>query len=484
MSARTSLHVLSALVLLAGCAAGPDYHPAQHGVPGTFSPVAKANALEADPSVSLEIWWTVFHDSQLSSLIRSAAMSNLDLRLAAARVLEARAQRGVASSELFPHLGSTADYARSRVSKHSIAGGQLTGQNRPLENGLFDAGIDMSWEIDVFGGTHRAAEAANARLGATVESGHAAMVTVMAEVGLTYLDLRGVQRQLSIARDNLRTQEETAALAEDRFKSGLAGELDASRALGEVARTRAQIPPLEEARERALYRLDVLLGKNPGELDAMLGDVAPIPTAPPRVPLGLPSDLLRQRPDIRQAERQLAAATAQVGVAAADLFPKFYLTGGVGLQSIESADFFTAGSRYWSIGPKITWPLFSAGKIRQNIHVQTARQEQAAIVYEKTVLIALEETQTALVAFGQEQERHRALVDAENASRRSFTFAKDRYRGGLVAFLDVLEAERSLLAAQDAVAQGECRLSQNLIRVFKALGGGWSTDTYGFVRTR
>ena len=237
--------------------------------------------------------------------------------------------------------------------------------------------------------------------------------------------------------------------------------------------TRAQIPPLEEARQRAIYRLDVLLGKNPGELEPQLMDATPIPSAPPRVPLGLPSNLLRQRPDIRQAERQLAAANAQVGVATSDLFPKFYLTGGAGLQGIESGDFFTAGSRYWSIGPKITWPVFSAGKIRQNIRVQTARQEQASLVYENTVLLALEETQNALIAFGEQQERHAALAEAEAELLRSFNLAKDRYSGGLVTFLDVLEAERSKLAAQDAVAQSERQLSQNLIRIFKALGGGW-----------
>ena len=473
MSAQASLPVLSALVLLTGCTVGPDYHQPRHEMPGKFQPAKGADALADDPSVSLESWWTVFNDPKLTSLIRKAAETNLDLRLAAARVREARAQQGIARSELYPQLGSSGGYSRSRISGQSIAGGQLKQQGRPLENSLFDATIDMSWEMDVFGGTRRAVEASGARLEATIESGRAVMVTMLAEVGLTYLDLRGLQRQLVIARENLRVQQEIAALAEDRLKSGLASEVDASRAAAEVAMTRAQIPALEEASQRVIYRLDVLLGKNPGELEPLLLDAAPIPSAPPRVPQGLPSDLLRRRPDIRQAERQLAAASAQVGVATSDLFPKFYLTGSAGLQTIESGDFFTAGSRFWSVGPKITWPVFSAGKIRQNIRVQNSRQEQASLAYENAVLLALEETQNALVAFGEQQERHNALVEAETANARSFQLAKDRYGGGLVTFLDVLVAERSLLVAQDAAAQSERQLSQNLIRVFKALGGGW-----------
>lgn len=451
MSDRASLPVFAALALLTGCTVGPDYHKPRHEMPGSYSAATRASGLSDDPSVTLGNWWTVFEDQQLTALVRTAIVSNLDLRLALARVREARAQQGIARSELLPRLGSSGGYSRSRISRRTIVGDQLAQQGRPLENNLFDAGIDMNWELDVFGGTRRTVEASSARLDATVESGHAIMVTMLAEVGLTYVDLRGLQRQLAIAREKLRTRQAAATLAKDRFKSGLAAELDASRAAAEVAEARAQIPPLEEAGERAIHRLDVLLGKNPGELDSFLRDTAPIPSAPPRVPLGLPSDLLRQRPDIRQAERQLAAANAQVGMATADLFPRFYLTGSAGLQGIEATDFLTAGSRYWSLGPRITWPVFSAGAIKQNIRVQDARQEQAALAYEGTVLVALEEMQNVLVAFGQEQERHRALLDAETASRRSLELTTDRHRGGLASLLDVLEAERSLLSAQDDV---------------------------------
>jgi NodT family efflux transporter outer membrane factor (OMF) lipoprotein len=297
---------------------------------------------------------------------------------------------------------------------------------------------------------------------------------VLAEVGLGYLDVRGLQRQLAVARDNLRTQEDTLALSRDRFQAGLASDLDAARAEAQVAFTKGQIPLLEQALQRAIYRISILLGKAPAELSARLEKVAPIPVGAPGVPVGLPSDLLRRRPDIRRAERELAAATANIGVATAELFPRFYLTGAAGLQSVEASDFFDGGSRFWSLGPTFRWPIFAGGRIRQNIRVQDARQEQALIRYEQTVLVSLEEVENALVAFGKEQERHRALAGAEEASRRSVRLADERYRGGLTDFLDVLEAQRNLLAVQDQFVQSDRTLSQNLIRLYKALGGGWS----------
>jgi NodT family efflux transporter outer membrane factor (OMF) lipoprotein len=461
-------------VLIAGCKVGPDYRQPQIVVPSgythaTNSSVAATNA----PAAQLAEWWTVFNDKQLDALIREAAASNHDIRTAKARVREARALRGISRSGLFPQVNSGADYSHGRESANSFAGRQLTALNKSLENNFFDLGADMNWEIDVFGGTRRSVEAAQAELEASIESTRDVLVTVLAETGLSYLDLRGAQRELAVARDNLRTQEQTLALTRDRFQAGLASELDSSRALAQVASTRAQIPPLEEAQQRAIHRLGVLLGKAPGELQSELASVAPIPSAAARVPLGLPSDLLRQRPDIRRAERQLAAATARIGVATADLFPKFYLTAAAGLQSVEASDFFDGGSRFWSLGPSVRWPIFTAGKIRQNIRVQDARQEQALLRYEQTVLTSLEEVENALVAFGQEQDRHLAFLESEQASRRASVLADDRYRGGLVDFLDVLEAERALLTAQDNVAQSDRRLSQNLVRLYKALGGGW-----------
>jgi NodT family efflux transporter outer membrane factor (OMF) lipoprotein len=227
--------------------------------------------------------------------------------------------------------------------------------------------------------------------------------------------------------------------------------------------------------QRAIHRLSVLLGKNPAELETRLVSDAALPVATPRVPLGLPSDLLRQRPDIRRSERQMAAANARIGVAKAELLPKFYLTGAAGLQSIEASDFFDAGSRYWSLGPTIRWPIFNAGRLRQNVQVQNARQEQSLIRYEQIVLIAFEEVENALVSFGKEQERFQALQESETASRRSVVIARDRYQSGMADYLNVLEAERSLLAVQENLVRSERLLGQNMVRLYKALGGGWDS---------
>ncbi|MCD6050992.1 MAG: NodT protein [Verrucomicrobia bacterium] len=457
--------------LITGCQVGPDYKG-----PASAAPVGYHHAETVStnaPTGQLATWWTVFNDETLNWLATEAIKSNHDLRLAKAQVLEARALRGVARAGLFPEVNGGADYVRSRSSKISTAGQMAKAGGQPLENDFFNVGPDISWEIDVFGGKKRGVEAAHAELEAAEESRRGVLVTVLAEVGLNYLDLRGAQKQLAVARENLRTQKETLALAQDRHKAGLTSELDATRASAQVADTRSQIPPLETEMQRAIHRLSVLLGKNPAELETRLVSEAALPVAAPRVPLGLPSDLLRQRPDIRRAERETAAATARIGVAKAELFPKFYLTGAAGLQSIEATDFFDAGSRYWSLGPSIRWPIFNAGRLRQNVQVQNARQEQSLIRYEQIVLIAFEEVENALVSFGKEQDRFQALQESETASRRSVVIARDRYQSGMADYLNVLEAERSLLAAQENLVRSERSLGQNMVRLYKALGGGW-----------
>ena len=477
--------VVLVCVLVAGCKAGPEYRAPHTSLPATYSHSLKdSGAATNGSSAQLAEWWMVFGNEQLNSLIRQAEGSNHDIRIAFSRVREARALRGVTRSALFPQINAGGAYRRLRESENTFNGRQIAGTGQNLESDFFSLGADMTWEIDIFGGTRRAIEASQGDLEASVESSRDVLVTVLAEVGLSFLDLRGAQKQLAVARANLQAQEQTLALTRDRLQAGLANELDAARAEAQVSTTRSQIPPLEELEQRAIHRLGVLLGKTPGELEPELSTAAPIPGGPPRVPVGLPSDLLRQRPDIRHAERQLASATARIGVATADLFPKFYLTGAAGLQSVETSDLFDGGSRFWSFGPSIRWPIFTAGKIRQNIRVQDARQEQALLRYEQAVLIALEEVENALVAFGQEQERYEALTASEQASRRAAVLANDRYRGGLVDFLDVLEADRALLAAQDSVAQSERHLSQNLVRLYRALGGGWKDGSKSHAESR
>jgi outer membrane protein, multidrug efflux system len=472
MKTHSLLPILALVVVSAGCVVGPDHH-----APSSPTPVAyTAASVTNDATVPLEAWWTVFHDDRLDALIRDAAAANLDVRVAKSRVAEARALRGVAAAALAPSVDAGGDFSRSRTSRQGQNGRFASAARFPLENNLYDASLDASWEIDVFGGVRRSVEAAAAETAATEEAARDVRVTVLAEVGLAYLDLRGAQRQLDVARKNLAVQEDTLALTGDRFRSGLSGELDAARAAALVGTTKSEIPPLEERVSRSIHRLGVLTGRAPEALETGLSEVGPIPTAPPRVPVGLPSDLIRRRPDIRRAEREVAAANARVGVATADLFPKFRLTGAAGFQSLQASDFLSGGSRFWTLGPGVSWPVFSAGRIRQNIRAQNARHEQALLGYEQTVLTSLEEVENALVAFGREQDRRQALADAETAAVRAADLAKDRYTGGLVTYLDVLDAQRSVLAAQDALVQSDRRLSQDLIRLFKALGGGWADE--------
>lgn len=467
--------VLCIALLLAGCAVGPNYRPPQVTMPPAYN--EQLAAATNQPSAELSQWWRLFHDAQLDTLIEQATLANHDVRLAVARVREARAQAGISRSALFPSLNANGEYSRQRLSRNTPSGFLARAADQPLEQNVFDAGFDLNWEVDLFGGNRRALQAAHADLASSVESSRGVLITVIGEVGLNYLDLRGVQKQLAVARDNLRLQDQTLDLTRDRFKAGLASELDTARAEAQAENTRSQIPLLEQDIQRSVHRLGTLLGKQPAELESQLLTPAPLPPAIPGIPVGLPSDLLRRRPDIRQAEREVAAATARVGVATADLFPRFFLTGAAGLQSLNAGDFFTGGSRFWSLGPSVRWPIFTAGRIRQGIEVQNARQEQALIRYEQTVLTSLEEVEDALVACGKEQAHHQALAQSEAANRRAVELAEQRYRSGLVDFLNVLETQRSLLAAQDALARSERTLDQNLVRLYKAIGGGWSGET-------
>jgi len=301
------------------------------------------------------------------------------------------------------------------------------------------------------------------------------LVTLLGDVAKNYIDLRGFQRRLAVAQATLQAQQETARLTKIRFDAGLANDLDATQAEGLSQQTAAQVPALESALKQTAYRLDLLLGRQPGALANELTLDAPIPALPPTAHVGLPAELLRRRPDIRRAERQLAAATAEVGAATADLYPQLSLTGTFGLLSVSASDWFTERSRFWSIGPTISWPIFDAGKIRANIEVRNAQQEQALRNYEKSVLTALGDVESALVNYAKEQSRYRSLLDATVANRRAVQLANDLYRQGLVAFLNVLDAERTLYVTENDLAQSEANMASNLVVLYKALGGGWDT---------
>jgi NodT family efflux transporter outer membrane factor (OMF) lipoprotein len=302
------------------------------------------------------------------------------------------------------------------------------------------------------------------------------LVTLVAEVGLDYTDLRGIQRQIAIARDNLNAQRHSAELTRQRNATGFVSRLDVVNAEALVAQTASQIPVLESSERQVIYALSVLLGMEPAALLDELSSQAPIPLASPVVPVGLPSELLRRRPDIRRAEAQLHAATARLGVATADLFPKFSLTGSIGLQGDKPASLFNWGNRFWSIGPSVSWPLFDAGKIRSNIEVQNALQEQALLAYRSTILRAWQDVENALIAYDKEQQHRTALAAAVAANRQAVDLSTHLYRQGQTDFLNVLSAQRSLYASEDALVQSNRTVTTSLIALYKALGGGWETQ--------
>ena len=457
--------------LLAGCTVGPDYHPPKTAAPAQW--VSPPDGGETNLPAADAAWWKSFQDAELDSLVARAAQSNLNIRAAVARVREARAAARVVSAGLAPTLDAAGSYTRDR---YSANGFPPFPPGVPVEADVYQAGFDAAWELDVFGGARRAAEAARADLAAAEFGRRNVLITVFAEVARHYVAARAFQRRLAVAGANLKAQEEILALTRDRFAKGLTGELDVKEADALLAATRAQTPVFESGFRDAVYQLALLLGQPPGALLDELTNAAPIPASPPAVPIGLPSDLLQRRPDVQQAERQLAAATARVGAAASALYPKFSLTGDAGLQSISAGDWFAAGSRFWTAGPTVQWRIFDAGRIRAGIAVQDARVDEALAAYEQTMLAAFTDVETALTAYAQEQTRRQYLEHAAEANKQAVALASDLYTHGLADFLRVLESRRALYQSQDAVVESERAVSSDLIALYKALGGGWEIE--------
>jgi len=466
---RCTMNVLLVAIIalaLAGCAAvGPDYALVEPDAPQEWHSQLRGG-LTADlpKSETLAYWWRALNDSKLSSLEERAVKGNLDFKKALARIREARALRGISKANLFPTLDASASSTNYRSSESGWS---------TKENKLYSASFDAGWELDVFGGVRRSVEAAQASLEATQEDLHNVLVSLVAEVALNYVEVRTYQARLSAAYANIKTQQETYELNRSRYEAGIIDELAVQQALYNLERSRSQIPTLEIGLEAAKNRLAVLLGEKPGAVHRELAERKPIPVPPVTVAVGVPAEAMRHRPDIRRAERNLAAQTARIGVATADLYPKFHLIGTVGLESISTGNFFTADSRTWSISPGVSWNIFHGGAIRQNIKVQSARQEQALIEYESAVLKAQEEVENVLVAYAKEQRRRESLARATDAARQADLLARDRYQAGLVDFSNVLIAQLSLLSFQDELAQSEGSVTSNVVRLYKALGGGW-----------
>jgi multidrug efflux system outer membrane protein len=498
MQIKINAHFRLAPALLAmltsGCLLGPNYKRPKIDMPEAWSDVKTPQGVPATQSsearqaaTDVSRWWKTLNDPMLDSLIERAVQSNLDLRQAEARIRQARAARGVAESGLLPAVNTSGRYSRSGSGPGEDSGDDFvvtlpdgtpvtrSGNARSTRRNLFRAGVDAAWELDVFGGVRRDIEASGAEAQFAVEDWRNVLVTLLSEVALNYVDLRQFQRQLDIANQNLAAQERTANVTRQRKLGGEASGLDVANSEAQVASTRSQIPSIRTQVRQTIHRLGVLLGQGPDALSDELEKPTELPTPPAEVPIGLPSELLLRRPDIRQAEARAHAATARIGVARADLFPRFTLTGSLGLQGERAGSLTKRDNYFWSFGPSISWPLFDAGRIRANIRVQEASQEEALLAYRATILLALQEVEDSLVAFANEQERRQSLIKSVEANRKAVELSTALYSRGLVEFLNVLNAQRSLFSSEDALAQSDRTVVTNLIALYKALGGGWET---------
>jgi len=437
---------------------------------------SKAAGATADPAV--EQWWRSFHDPELDSLIERALRANIDLQVASSRLLEARAARGVSRAGLLPSV-------ESGNSEQRVRGGLTQGIFRPnagsqssllapFETNIFQQGFDASWEIDFFGGKRHALAAATADVTAAEEARRDTLVSLLAEVARNYSELRGTQRRLEIAERNIRIQADSLDLTKVRYEAGLGTDLDVERQAAQLAATQATVPALESARQMGIHRLSVLLGEQPGTLTAELTEAKPLPATPPVVPVGLSSDLLKRRPDIRRADAEIAAAGARVGVAKSDFFPKITLTGAAGRQGTSFSGLTLGAGNFFAFGPAIKLPIFTGGRLRSNLEIQKQRFAQAQLTYQDVVLRSLEETENALTAYGREQERRERLQTAAQSSQEATRLANELYTRGLSDFLSVLDAQRQQLSIEDDLAQSDTALVTNLVALYKALGGGWN----------
>lgn len=452
-----------ACALVACAPVGPDYQAPQPSLPQQWE--NSALHLSIAETAALRQWWHLFGDARLDALIHQALQANPDVAIAETRIREARAQSRIAGAELQPSIDAGSGYTHSRKSEHIPSGG--------TRQDLFQLNFDASWEVDLFGGKRRQQEAAAATLAATVEDYRDVLVSLSAEVARQYIELRAAQQRLLIAQKNIHLQEQTLDLTQERLTTGIGNQLEVSQARTQLSLLQAQLPPLETTAAQARHQLALLLGKQPQDLGRDLRDAAPLPHVPTQLPALLPSSLLQQRPDIRGAERQLAAANAAVGVATADLFPKFSLSALIGLQSTNLHQLVTSGSRYWSLGPAIQWPLFDGGRTRATLDAAEAQLDRARLTYQKTVLTALAEVEDALVAFDRERLARQRFAEAVDSSRQASELAQHQFTSGLNTFLNVLLANATLAQSEDKRIQSDQHLALAMVALYKAMGGGW-----------
>ncbi|QLA19575.1 efflux transporter outer membrane subunit [Desulfolutivibrio sulfoxidireducens] len=493
---------------LEGCfAVGPDYRPPSLEAPTRFAEAPRDGG--AAGALADTAWWESFQDPVLNELISRAVASNLDVAQARARVRQARADARTAKASLFPAINiagssttssnglldaGTGETTQTAATGTSVAGASGSGMNTgststvtATENSesttttstLFTAGFDATWEIDIFGGLRRERESALAELEASQWDLEATRLTLLGDVATNYIDLRASQEQLDIARRNLHAQQQTVEVTRERFRLGLTSQLDVAQAEGQAATTAADVPSLERAVKQSIHRLGVLTGQGPGALTSLLAPARPQPALGRVLAAGLPSELLARRPDLRKAERELAAASADIGVAVAELYPKFDLTAGLGLQGVSPSNVAGFSTWYWSVVPGVSWPLFDMGAARAGVEKNQALFDEALAAYRAAFHTALEDVENALAAYYAEAARRESLTKSVASYEEALSLAQMRYTKGLTSFLDVLVVEASLYDAQQSASESEATLRESLVSLYKALGGGWKAAAKG-----
>jgi len=468
MSQKYIILCLSVIFMLSGCkTVGPNYSPPDMQTPAAWQKdVAGTSTGKQSEQEVLAKWWTTFNDPVLSGLMDRAVAGNLSLKQAINNVRQARIQRGISDADRFPSVNATGSSGRS-YSKDMM--GDFTGTNN------LSLGLDASWELDIFGGVKRSLEASDAELQSTQESYRDALISLLAEVALDYIEVRSYQAQLKVAESNLKSQEETYNITKWRYQAGLTTALDVEEANSSLEQTRSGIPSLKSSLEQAKSSIAVLLGKEPGALDVDLDEYKPVPVVPNEIALGIPADLLRRRPDLRKAERDLAAQTAKIGVAEAKRYPTITLSGNIGLSALGLGDLFSTDSLSAGATSGISWPVYKAGSIMKNIDLQWAVQEQKLITYQAALLTALQDVEKALTAYSYDQIKRDSLLKASKSAEQAAEISREKYSSGLIDFQTVLSAERTQLSLQDSVAQSEAQVISDIISLYKALGGGWSS---------
>lgn len=476
---RTKIWILVSSTLLSACAVGPNFEAPEPALPQQWRATTATNdAVERE-------WWKQFNDATLDALVERALASNAQVQVATLRVVQSRLVRGVEAGARWPQVNASAAYSRERQSENGTAtrlidliapgpGGQEIIQLLSDPFSVYQGGFDVGWELDLWGRVRRSVEAADANLRMSEEDLHDAQLSLVGDVVRSYLELRGVQDQLRIANADAAASADLVQLTEYRVKGGLVDQLDLATQRARLAESRSNIPPLRQQEIQLVSALAVLLNAEPGALDAQLTGTPSSFTLPSAIAGGVPSEVARRRPDIQRAEAQLQAVTAEIGVAVADLYPRFTLTGSFAQQSLSASDFFDWGSRQWSVGPSLSLPIFDGGRRRTAVELRKLDQQQAAVTYQQTVLRAWHEIENALSGFSAEQEHNRELATALAASRDAYEIARVRYNHGMINYLAELDARRTLFQTERAYSQSNTQLGTQWVAVYKALGGAWT----------